>query len=227
MCGRYTLKTSPQAVAEAFGLADMPLFTPRYNIAPTQLVATVSLDRGRRALYWRRWGLVPSWADDPAIGNRLINARADTVADKPSFRGAFKKQRCLIVADGFYEWKKIGKTKQPYYVRMRDGRPFGFAGLAENWRRGELAIDSCSLITTEPNSVMAAIHDRMPVILPPDQWPIWLDPTFEDRAKLLAMLRPYLADDLIASPVGMTVNNPRNEGPGCIEERPELAPETM
>src|SRR4051794_33184396 len=126
MCGRFTLRTSSQAVVEAFDLFEPAELTPRYNVAPTQLIPTVQLapQHGRRQLQFRRWGLIPSWADDPAIGNRLLNARAETVADKPSFRSAFKKSRCLIVADGFYEWRKNGKAKQPYFIRMKDERPF-------------------------------------------------------------------------------------------------------
>ena len=217
MCGRFTLRTSPQAIAKAFQLADLPAFTPRYNIAPTQQVLAIQLQDERREAKFLHWGLIPSWADDPKIGNRLINARADGVASKPSFRSAFKRSRCLVVADGFYEWQKAGKAKQPYFIRLKTDQPFAFAGLAEHWRRGEQAIDSCTLITTEPNELMADIHDRMPVILSPDDYDLWLDPEFQDKEKLQSLLRPYPADELAAYPVSTVVNNPRNEKPECVE----------
>ena len=159
MCGRYTLRSNPKTVAEAFDLADIRALEPRYNIAPTQDVAAIRWKDGKRHLIFLHWGLIPSWADDPSIGNRMINARADGVADKPSFRSAFKKRRCLVVADGFYEWKKDGKSKQPFYVTLKSGKPFAFAGLYEHWRRGDQVIDSCTIITTEPNELMADIHD--------------------------------------------------------------------
>jgi putative SOS response-associated peptidase YedK len=216
MCGRFTLRSSPRAVAEAFGLAEFPLFEPRYNIAPTQPVAAIRLQNGRRQLSFLQWGLIPSWADDPSIGNRMINARAEGVADKPSFRSAFKKSRCLIVADGFYEWQKVGKAKQPYYIRLQDERPFAFAGLAEHWRRGDQSIDSCTVITTEANELMADIHDRMPVILSPDDYEFWLDPEFQGKEKLLSLLRPFPADELTAYPVSAIVNSPRNEKAECV-----------
>ena len=217
MCGRFTLRTSPRAVAKAFGLIGVPLFEPRFNIAPTQPVAAIQLRHGKRQLSFPHWGLIPSWADDPSIGNRMINARAEGVADKPSFRAAFKKSRCLIVADGFYEWKKAGKAKQPYYVKLKHDHPFAFAGLAEHWHRGDRTIDSCTIITTEPNELMAGIHDRMPVILPPDDYDLWLDPEFQGREKLLSMLRPYPAAELMAFPVSTIVNSPRNENPACVQ----------
>ena len=149
MCGRYTLRSSPQAVAKAFRLTEPPDFSPRYNIAPTQQVLAIRQQDGNRQASFLHWGLIPSRADDPSIGNRMINARADTVAVKPSFRSAFKKSRCLIVADGFYEWQKTGKAKQPFYIRLKQDGPFAFAGLAEHWHRGDQAIDSCTIITTE------------------------------------------------------------------------------
>jgi len=217
MCGRFTLRTSPRSVADAFGLNDVPLFEPRYNIAPTQPVAAIQLQDGHRQLSFLRWGLIPSWADDPSIGNRMINARAEGVADKPSFRSAFKKSRCLIVADGFYEWKKLDKSKQPYYIKLQDECPFAFAGLAEHWHRGDQTIDSCTIITTDPNELMVGIHDRMPVILPPDAYDLWLDPEFQDKEKLLSMLRPYPAEGMVAYPVSTIVNSPRNENPACVE----------
>ncbi len=217
MCGRFTLRTSPQAVAKAFRLVGVPDFSPRYNIAPTQQVLAIRLQNEMRQASFLHWGLIPSWADDPAIGNRMINARADGVAVKPSFRSAFKKGRCLIVADGFYEWKKTGKAKQPFFVRLKMDQPFAFAGLAEHWHRGDKVIDSCTIITTDPNELMADIHDRMPVILSPNDYDLWLDPEFESKEKLQSLLRPYPADEIIAYPVSTLVNNPRNENPACVE----------
>jgi putative SOS response-associated peptidase YedK len=161
--------------------------------------------------------LIPSWADDPSIGNRLINSRAETVAIKPAFRGAFKKGRCLIVADRFYEWKKTGSTKQPFFIRLKDVEPFAFAGLPVHWHRGDQIIDSASIITTEANELMEGIHDRMPVILSPDDYDLWLEPDFHGEGKLLEMLKPYLAEDMEAYPVSTVVNNPRNETEGCVE----------
>ena len=219
MCGRFTLRTPTKDVVEAFELAaiaDLPL---RYNIAPSQQVAGIRRDpaSGARQLSLFRWGLVPSWADDPAIGNRLINARADTVASKPSFRHAFKRGRMLVVADGFYEWKKTGAAKQPYYIRMKDEAPFAFAGLSEHWHRGDEVIDSCTIITTDANDLMREIHDRMPVILSLADYDLWLDNEFEGREQLESMLQPYPAEEMIAYPVSTLVNSPRNDSPKCIE----------
>lgn len=215
MCGRFTLRNSADSMAEAFALPEMTPFGPRYNVAPTQVVPTVSLVDGKRAVVPRRWGLVPSWANDLKIGNSLLNARAETVADKPAFRSAFKRSRCLVVADGFYEWRKDGKVKQPFFIRMRDDRPFAFAGLAERWSKGEQPVESCTIITTDPNPLMATIHDRMPVILPPDVYDVWLDPEFQGRERLTSLLVPYPADEMIATPVSSFVNSPKNQGPEC------------
>lgn len=170
MCGRFTLRSNAHQVAEEFGLATfVPDLTPRYNVAPSQHVFIVRLnDEHQRFLASVRWGLVPAWADDVKIGYKLINARCDTVATKPSFRQAFKKRRCLVVADGFYEWQKLdARNKQPYYIRLKDERPFAFAGLWERWSKGGEPVESCTIVTTEPNELMEPLHDRMPVILPP------------------------------------------------------------
>ncbi len=219
MCGRFTLRTSAQEVAKTFGLVEVPDLRLRYNVAPTQQVLTITLQDGKRHSQLRRWGLVPSWADDPKIGYRLINARAETVADKPSFRSAFKRSRCLVVADGFYEWKKgaDAKTKQPFYIRLKKDRPFAFAGLTEHWSRNGETIESCTLITTDPNELMAEIHDRMPAILPSDDYDLWLDPEFEGKEKLLSLLRPYAADEMTAYSISTLVNSPKNDVPACIE----------
>lgn len=218
MCGRFTLTSKPEVVAKEFGLASTTPLQPRYNVAPTQNVAAVRLDRvtGMRQLDLLRWGLVPSWADDPAIGNWMINARAETVDEKPAYRHPFKARRCLIVADGFYEWMKQGGRKQPYYIRMRDGRPFAFAGLWDHWERDAGELDSCALITTAPNELVRPIHDRMPAIVRREHYGRWLDPSVTDGAKLKELLRPYPAEEMAANPVSTFVNSPVNDLPECV-----------
>lgn len=217
MCGRYTLRTPAQAIAEVFDV-EVPELRPHYNIAPSQRVTAVRFDPQRRSRQTvaLRWGLIPSWADDPKIGYRTINARAETVAIKPAFREAFTKRRCLIVADGFYEWKKIGRDKQPFFIHMRDDRPFAFAGLWEHWHGDDKVIESCTIIVTEANSLMQPIHDRMPVILTCNDFHLWLDPGFENRNHLQAMLRPYSGDDLEAYRVSTLVNKPQNDVEQCV-----------
>ncbi len=219
MCGRFTLRTPTKDIVKAFGLLDALDLKPRFNIAPTQQIAGIRLDpeTGTRKLSMFRWGLIPSWADDPSIGNRMINARAESVAMKPAYRNAFKKGRCLIVADGFYEWKKVGSAKQPFFIRLKDDEPFAFAGLSEHWHRGELVFDSATIITTEPNELMESIHDRMPVILSPEDYELWLEPDFHGQGKLLEMLKPYPVEEMEAYPVSTVVNNPRNEKEECIK----------
>jgi putative SOS response-associated peptidase YedK len=222
MCGRFTLRTSAGAVAEQFGLLEVPQFEPRFNVAPSQPVAVVRMttDQGqpRRQLAWLRWGLVPAWAKDPAIGNRLINARAETAAGKTAFGAAMRRRRCLIVADGFYEWRPTGRSKQPYYVRLRDDRPFGIAGLWEAWEgAGHSTLESCALLTTAANDLVRPIHDRMPAIIAATDYQPWLDPLLEDPRLLLPLLRPYPSAEMTAHPVGTLVNSPRNEDPHCIE----------
>jgi putative SOS response-associated peptidase YedK len=147
----------------------------------------------------------------------MINARAESVAMNPAYRNAFKKGRCLVVADGFYEWKKVGKNKQPFFIRLKDDEPFAFAGLSEHWHRGDQTIDACAVITTEPNELMEGIHDRMPVILSPEDYDLWLEPDFHGQRKLLEMLKPYPAEEMEAFPVSTVVNNPRNETEECVE----------
>ncbi|MBA2715307.1 MAG: SOS response-associated peptidase [Rubrobacteraceae bacterium] len=219
MCGRYTLSTPVGKLAEEFGLTGkLPDLQPSYNVAPTREVpAVVSGDGGRR-LELLRWGLIPSWADDPGIGSRMINARSETVAEKPSFRRAFKKSRCLMLADGFYEWRKENGGKQPYYVRMKSGQPFAFAGLWESWNKGEGGrIHSCAIITTDANDLMREIHHRMPVIMPPEYYELWLDPAVSEPEELLPLLEPYPAADMEAYPVSRRVNSPSNDEPSCVE----------
>jgi putative SOS response-associated peptidase YedK len=222
MCGRFTLGATATDLAAQFNLATVPTWTPRYNIAPRQevLVILQSCPQASREARLHRWGLVPSWAKDPTIGNRLINARAETVASRPAFRLAFKERRCLVLADGFYEWHTEGARKQPYHIRLRDGRPFAFAGLWEHWEGEEAAIDSCTLLTTTPNEVMRPLHDRMPVILSAAEYDQWLDSRGQDVKPLQAILCPYPGDDLIAYPVSTRVNNPAHDSPECVTPVP-------
>ncbi len=204
MCGRFILTSAAEVVAELFDVADVPTLTPRQNICPTEAVGAVVFDaeasgRGFRGL---RWGLIPSWAKDPNIGARMFNARAETVAEKPSFRSAFKARRCLVVADGFYEWKKLDRGKQPHRIGLSEGGPFAFAGLWEHWQGGDgEPIDSCTIITTEPNELLAPIHERMPVILPPEDYAVWLDPEIREASVLQPLLRSYPAEAMTAQPV--------------------------
>ena len=216
MCGRYTLSTPAGRLAEEFQLDSTVEITPSYNVAPTQQVAAVLEDEGGRRLEMLRWGLVPSWAEDPEIGARMINARSETAPEKPSFRSAFRRRRCLIAADGFYEWKRENGGKQPYYFRMHDGRPFAFAGLWESWEKGDGVLRTCAILTTRANSVLQDIHDRMPVILPHDAYNAWLDPD-ADREELGELMVPYSYDDLETYPVSRFVNSPRNNDERCIE----------
>lgn len=223
MCGRFSQGTSARMLAELFQLADIPSWTPRYNIAPTQLVPTVVLtsDHPSRQFRTWRWGLIPSWAKDPTIGSRMINAQAETAATKPAFRAAFRRRRCLVLADGFYEWQQLGRRKQPFHVRMRDRRPFAFAGLWEHWKGPDgRAIESCTLLTTEPNDLIRTFHHRMPVILEPANYALWLDPGIQEPERLQPLLRPYASDELTAYPVSTLVNNPANDTPECIEPLP-------
>jgi putative SOS response-associated peptidase YedK len=213
MCGRYSLSADPEAIAAVFGLEHVPTLAPRFNIAPTQNVPVVRVaaDEPTRALAMLHWGLIPSWSEDPSIGSRMINARAETVAEKPAFRAAFRKRRCLIVTDGFYEWMRVGGGKQPYLIRREDGRPFAFAGLWERWVRGAEPIESCAVITTEANDLMRPIHDRMPVILDQRHFELWLDPHVESEKLLLPLLEPAPPGELVAFPVSKRVNSPVND----------------
>jgi len=218
MCGRYTIRSDARQVAEAFRLGNMPELSPRYNVAPTQDVPVVRQNAvGQRELSFMHWGLIPSWAKDASIGNRTINARADTVAAKPAYRRAFKSRRCLVVADGFYEWHKTGGKKQPYLITVGDGEPFAFAGLWEHWQGPEGPLDSCTIITTPANDLMQPIHDRMPAILLAEHYDIWLDPKVQDAAELQSLLGPYPSDHMSARPVSTLVNNPRNETAEVLE----------
>jgi putative SOS response-associated peptidase YedK len=222
MCGRFNLGASAKALADLFGLPEAPAWTLCYNIAPTQEVLTLlrTPDTAHREARFH-WGLIPSWADDPRIGSRLINARAETVETKPAFRKAFRERRCLILADGFYEWQRQDRRKQPYYIRLGDGRPFAFAGLWERWTPQDgQPIDSCTIITTVANDLIRPLHVRMPVILAPENYDLWLDPSLHDVERLQPLLRPYPAQEMTAFPVSTRVNNPANDTPDCIEPPP-------
>lgn len=214
MCGRFTIRTPAKEVAKAFELDDFPMWEPRYNVAPTQTVPVVRLkeDSSGRELVLLRWGLIPFWAKDKSIGARMINARADTVAEKPAFRAAFKRRRCLVVADGFYEWQKKEKQKQPFHIHMDDNRPFGFAGLWERWKGADDPIESCTIVTTDAAPRIQHLHDRMPVILPPEFFEPWL--SGEAGQELLA---PYDRDDLTCDPVSTLVNSVKNDTAECVE----------
>jgi len=218
MCGRFSLGVNLDDLVEAFPDFTFPPETePRYNIAPTQNVMVVPNNSEGHASFFR-WGLIPSWAKDMAIGNRLINARGETLAEKPSFRAAYLRRRCLILADGFYEWQVVpgSKAKQPVYIQLATKKPFAFAGLWELWRPDDTPILSCTIITTEPNALLAPIHNRMPVILPPDAYALWLDPAEQKPAALNHLLTPYPAGLLNAYPVSRLVNSPSNDVPACI-----------
>lgn len=221
MCGRYTLTSSGDELALLFDLSEIPSLPPRYNMAPTQEAAVVRVTApgAPRHLDLLRWGLVPYWADDPKIGNRMINARSEGVADKPAYRSSFRKQRCLIPTDGFYEWKKEGKLKQPYHIRRKDRRPFAFAGLWSRWRPkegGAEPLDTFTILTTDSNELIRPLHDRMPVILDSASFDLWLDPAVDDRARLLELLVPYDGSVMETVPVSRTVNSPAYDGPDCI-----------
>lgn len=220
MCGRFTQSQTAQKIAQAFQVDNVASLTPRYNIAPTQPVATIlqTKDDANRQFKMLRWGLIPSWAKDAKMGSRLINARAETVSEKPSFRSAFKQRRCLVLTDGFYEWQQQEKNKQPFYFRVRDGEPFAFAGLWERWKDAEgEEIQSCTILTTEANEIMRSIHDRMPVIIDAKDYDAWLDPQVQKSDYVQSLLRPYLAEEMTVYAVSTLVNKRNNDSPECIK----------
>ncbi len=218
MCGRFTLITDLSALQTRFDFDSSGiLLIPSYNVAPTQDVLTITSDDSKNVGQLMRWGLIPSWAKDTSVGNRMINARAETVMERPSFRSAFRNRRCLVVADGFYEWQKVGASKRPMRVAMKTGEPFAFAGLWERWKAPDGGpVLSCTIITTSANELMSPIHERMPVILPREAEGLWLDP--KQAAGVLAeLLVPYLDnDDFEAYEVSALVNSPRNNEPALI-----------
>jgi len=226
MCGRFTLRTPLTVLAKQFQFElDFAEAAPRYNIAPTQDVAAVRVTNGKRELAMLHWGLIPVWAKDKKIAFSTIIARGDTVATKPAFRSAFKRRRCLVLADGYYEWQREGKTKLPWLYEVDGGKPFALAGLWEAWygpgKSDGPPLESCSLITTDANKLAAKVHDRMPVILDPVDYNAWLNPENDDTDELQRLLEPYDPKRMSARPVNTFVNNARNQGPECVDPREE------
>lgn len=217
MCGRFTVVSPADVLADVFGLLQLSKLQPRFNIAPTQdVLAIVAGEQGgARVGVNLRWGLVPAWAKDPKIGSKMINARSETLAEKPSFRSAFKRRRCLIPANGFYEWLRSGKQRQPYLFRMDDFSPFAMAGLWEAWGSGAESIRTCTVITTRANCLLEPFHDRMPVILGPERWDTWFDAN-TPVTELAELFEPYPAEAMMAYAVNPKVNSVANDGPECI-----------
>ena len=223
MCGRFTLKTPVERLSEQFQFPKIIPLKPRYNIAPSQDVVVVRRmpDDRERKLTMLRWGLIPRWVKDPTRGSQPINAKAETAAEKPMFRDAFRRRRCLIPADGFYEGKQEGGRKQPVYICTKDRQPFAFAGLWEHWEEQEgQFIESCTILTTEPNDLLAQVHSRMPVILDQNDYDLWLDPDVQEVSRLKPLLRPYPPEQMTFYPVNLRVNNPRNDDRLCVEPLP-------
>lgn len=226
MCGRFTLRTPQAVLMKQFAAQAAPQLqlALRYNVAPTQQVPVVRMAGDYRELTTMHWGLIPSWAKDSKIAYSTINARADTIATKPAFRTALKKRRCLVVADGYYEWQAQGKLKQPYLYEIDGGRPFAFAGLWEQWwgpgdnpaQKSEAPLESCTIITTEANELASRIHNRMPVLLYENDYAAWLDPTNENGESLRYLFEPFSSEYMTVRPVSTFVNNARNEGPECV-----------
>jgi putative SOS response-associated peptidase YedK len=218
MCGRFAQRTNARRLAEEFKVREVPETEPRYNVAPTQEILSIRQAEDEREAVFLKWGLIPSWAKDASIGAKLINARSETVTEKPSFREAFKKRRCIIPADGFYEWQRAGGRKQPYFFQMRDERPFGFAGLWEKWRAEDgQTLETCTILTTEVNEVLRPMHDRMPVILHPEDYELWLREDARRIDSLKELLRPYPSPEMLSHPVSMLVNNTNNVGANLLE----------
>ncbi len=224
MCGRFTLFAPEKELAERFGVsAPGRSLVPRYNIAPSQPVAAVRAapEGSGRELVLLRWGLIPSWAKDPSIGNRMINARSETAAEKPAFRSAIRRRRCLVPASGFYEWKRTGSGKRPYFARVRGGAPFGMAGLWERWEAADgSAVESCTILTTDANGLLAPVHDRMPAIVPPGEYDRWLDPAVTDPGQVAPILAPFPEGQMEAWPVSTRVNRPTEDDPRLIDPLP-------
>ena len=227
MCGRFAFYSPHEAMARLFGVEGSPPVEPRYNIAPTQAVATVRADlTGRHSLAMLHWGLVPSWAKEKGIGARMINARAETLGEKPSFRSAYRRRRCLVLADGWYEWQRSGALKQPYFISFADREPFGMAGLWESWRDpdGGEPLESCCIVTAQAAPELARVHDRMPVIIPAERHDDWLDPGQVTAGALEGLLVPWSRGGLAVRAVSRRVNNARNEGPELVEPLGSIDP---
>lgn len=221
MCGRFSLAIAPEKLAELFKTINFLQFQERFNIAPTQPIIAVRQEDDGRTASWFRWGLVPFWAKDIQIGQKLTNARSETLAEKPSFRAAFRYRRCIVPASGFYEWKTEGKTKTPFYIFRRDQAPIAMAGLWEHWiDPGGSELVSATIVTTEANRFMTPLHHRMPVILDSSDWDTWLDPKLQKGKDLAYLLKPLPEEVLDAYPVSSLVNATRNESPECIRPRP-------
>jgi len=220
MCGRYAFFSPAEAVKRAFALDDFPALEPRYNIAPTQPVPVLREEQpGRRQVALLHWGLIPSWARDRSVGNRMINARAETLSERPAFRAAFRRRRCVVLADGWYEWQVVASGKQPWFIHSRDGAPLGLAGLWETWRdpAGGEPVESCTIVTTDAVGPLAEIHHRMPAVLPAAGLEAWLDPRQQDVAALSGWLGPRDPAEFSARAVSRRVNDPRNQGADLIE----------
>ncbi len=218
MCGRFVFCSTMQTIIDEFGIGQSSFkLEPRYNIAPSQLITAIHND-GENRLAQLRWGFIPSWAKDASIGNKMINARAETVAEKPAFKTSFKKRRCLILSDGFYEWQKEGKLKFPVYIHLKSEQPFGFAGLYNTWtsRTGE-QINTCTIITTMANRLIKPFHNRMPVIISKGERSLWLGPDIHDDKMLLSLLKPFPSDKMKAYEVSTSVNSPSNDSPDNIK----------
>lgn len=215
MCGRITFRTEPKLVAELFNISELPLFEPRYNVAPTQEVLAVRTSpKGGREAVFLKWGLIPFWSKDKSFASKAINARAETLREKPAFREAYKKRRCLIAADGFFEWKKVGKRKEPYLFELSQKRPFAFAGLWERWSDQTEVIESCTIITTTANDLVRPLHERMPVILNPESYATWLGES--NTTDLSGLLAPYPTDAMQTTQVSSVVNSVAHDSPDCV-----------
>jgi putative SOS response-associated peptidase YedK len=226
MCGRYTLTSAPEALRALFGYEEQPNFPPRYNIAPTQPIAIVRLVDGKRQFALVRWGLLPSWVKDPKAFTLLINARGESAAEKPAFRAAMKRRRCLIPADGFYEWQATGGRKRPFYVRAKSGTPLAFAGLWETWMgpNGE-ELETAAIVTTTANRTLKPIHERMPVIVSPEGFDLWLDGASVDATTAAALIAPAPDRLLEAYEVSTAVNRTANDNPNLLEPAGAAPPE--
>jgi putative SOS response-associated peptidase YedK len=224
MCARYTLRSPADLLAARFGLPETPGFRPRFNIAPSQLIPVIGAKAGGhgRGLAMFKWGFIPHWQQDDK-GMKPVNARSETVGTTPLFADSFRLRRCLVIADGFYEWKTVNKKKMPVHFRLKSHEPFGFAGVWDVWNGPQGKVFSAAIITTEPNELTREVHNRMPVILARGDEASWLDPANQDAAKLQAMLKPYSASEMEATQVNPAMNRPSFEGPECLESPPAAA----